>query len=379
MSTSINDDLLQIEEYKLQNPNSFDTPSLLIFEDMLSYNLEEIIKICKSPKNIVPHIKTHKSLDILKLQIASGITSFKCATLKEAELLANSNSGVQEIIISYPIIHIQKIIRLIKLMKDFPNIKWRTIVSTKEHLETLSNFMKNSSLQADVYMDLDTGMHRTGVEPGDEAVKFFIDAKNYSSINILGIHIFDGQTLYKPNIEERSSLVKKSIEYMRYIKNELTKKNITITDNVVGGSWSFHLYLNEPNTRVSPGTWIYWDSRNATQEELNFKIASVVIGQVIDIDYKRDTITTDIGSKSISPDQPIDVRLKLIGKDKAELIAQSEEHGVIKLNGESLDVGDLILAAPGHACTTTILYPHSNLIDKKGNFIKKIPHEARDR
>ena len=44
MSTSINDDLLQIEEYKLQNPNSFDTPSLLIFEDMLSYNLEEIIK-----------------------------------------------------------------------------------------------------------------------------------------------------------------------------------------------------------------------------------------------------------------------------------------------------------------------------------------------
>ena len=379
MSTSINDDLLQIEEYKLQNPNSFDTPSLLIFEDMLSYNLEEIIKICKSPKNIVPHIKTHKSLDILKLQIASGITSFKCATLKEAELLANSNSGVQEIIISYPIIHIQKIIRLIKLMKDFPNIKWRTIVSTKEHLETLSNFMKNSSLQADVYMDLDTGMHRTGVEPGDEAVKFFIDAKNYSSINILGIHIFDGQTLYKPNIEERSSLVKKSIEYMRYIQNELTKKNITITDNVVGGSWSFHLYLNEPNTRVSPGTWIYWDSRNATQEELNFKIASVVIGQVIDVDYKRDTITTDIGSKSISPDQPINVRLKLIGKDKAELIAQSEEHGVIKLNGESLNVGDLILAAPGHACTTTILYPYSNLIDKKGNFIKKIPHEARDR
>ena len=63
MSTSINDDLLQIEEYKLQNPNSFDTPSLLIFEDMLSYNLEEIIKICKSPKNIVPHIKTHKSLE----------------------------------------------------------------------------------------------------------------------------------------------------------------------------------------------------------------------------------------------------------------------------------------------------------------------------
>ena len=61
------------------------------------------------------------------------------------------------------------------------------------------------------------------------------------------------------------------------------------------------------------------------------------------------------------------------------MIAQSEEHGVIKLNGESLNVGDLILAAPGHACTTTILYPHSNLIDKKGNFIKKIPHEARDR
>ena len=73
MSINTNNDLLQIEEYKLQNPNSFDTPSLLIFKDMLSYNLKEIIKICKSPRNIVPHIKTHKSLDILKLQISSGI------------------------------------------------------------------------------------------------------------------------------------------------------------------------------------------------------------------------------------------------------------------------------------------------------------------
>ena len=379
MSINKHNEFLQINEYKLQNPNSIDTPSLLIFEDILYHNIKEIIKICKSTDNIVPHIKTHKSLDILKLQIASGMTSFKCATLKEAELLANNNLGVEEIIISYPVIHIQKLLRLMKLMKDFPEIKWRTIVSTKEHLTTLSSFMKKNGLKIDVYMDLDTGMHRTGVQPGDEAVNFYIDATKYASINMLGIHIFDGHTLYKPDIKERSKLVNKSIEYMRYIHTELAKNNIIIEDNIVAGSWSFHLYLNEPNTRVSPGTWIYWDSRNQTQEELNFKIASVVLGQVIDIDLERDTITTDIGSKSISPDQPMNVRLKLIGKDKAELIAQSEEHGVIKLNGESLKVGDLVLAAPGHACTTTILYPYSNLIDKNGKFIKKLPHQARDR
>ena len=112
--------------------------------------------------------------------------------------------------------------------------------------------------------------------------------------------------------------------------------------------------------------------------ELPFKIAAVVLGQVVDRDPEMDTVTTDVGSKVASPDQPIPNRFTVVGHPRAELTAQSEEHGVVKLNGEKLDVGDYILAAPGHACTTTVKFPFANVVDTHGNIVARYDHTARD-
>ena len=91
-----------------------------------------------------------------------------------------------------------------------------------------------------------------------------------------------------------------------------------------------------------------------------------------------DTVTTDVGSKACSPDQPMSNRFTIIGHPAAELLSQSEEHGVIKLNNESIDVGDFFLAAPGHACTTTVKFPFANVVDCHGEIIGRYDHDARD-
>ena len=39
---------------------------------------------------------------------------------------------------------------------------------------------------------------------------------------------------------------------------------------IVGGSWSFHFYIEEKDIKLSPGTWIYWDTSNIKQKELDF-------------------------------------------------------------------------------------------------------------
>ena len=113
--------------------------------------------------------------------------------------------------------------------------------------------------------------------------------------------------------------------------------------------------------------------------ELPFEIASLILGQVVDRDPEMDTVTVDIGSKACSSDQPLEHRFRIIGYDKAILILQSEEHGVIKLNGEKMEVGDFVLAAPGHACTMTVKFPSTNIVDQEGNIRGKFIHSARDR
>ena len=112
--------------------------------------------------------------------------------------------------------------------------------------------------------------------------------------------------------------------------------------------------------------------------ELDFKVAAVVLGQVIDADPDRDTVTLDTGSKAVSPDQPTEHRFKVVGHSNAVLTAQSEEHGVVALNGEKLEVGEMVLVAPGHACTTTVKFPHALVVDADGDVVGRYHHQARD-
>ena len=104
-----------------------------------------------------------------------------------------------------------------------------------------------------------------------------------------------------------------------------------------------------------------------------------MLGQVVDNNEHEGTATIEIGAKAISCDPPTEKRLKLIDKPNAILVHQNEAHGVIKLNGEILNIGDYVLAEPGHACKVTPKYPHAIKIDANGDISGKINSDARDR
>ena len=365
------------DKYKLLNPDSLDTPAMITYPHLVEQNIDEIIRLCGNPENIVPHAKTHKSSDILNMQLIRGIKSYKCATLKEAEIVAEC--GANQIIIAYPMVHPRKLDRFTSLIKSFPETEFRAIASTQTHLNLLSEASKNAHKDIGTYMDLDTGMRRTGVQPGSSSVQFYQAIDKTIGVEPMGIHVFDGETLYIPDFEQRSQIVQKNIEKMEEIWKSASDSGIQVEDNLAGGSWSFQHYADHPYIRPTPGTWIYWDTRNAEMEELGFQIASLVLGQIVDDDTEMDTATVDIGSKSCSSDQPLEHRFKLIHHQETELVLQNEEHAVVKLNGASLNVGDFVLAAPGHACTLTVKFPYTNVVSKEGSLIGIYQHDARDR
>ena len=368
---------MQAGSYKLTNPEMIDTPAMVTYPHLVKDNIDEIIRMCGGAENIVPHAKTHKSKDILEMQVSKGIFSFKCATLSETEMAIAG--GAREIVLAYPLLHPMKLRRFIGLVETFPNVTFRVIASTEEHLCAISDTATGSGITIGVYMDLDTGMKRTGVQPGTAACEFYLSIAGKKNLDPIGVHVFDGETLYIADYQKRSSMVERTINSLEYIWANADKNHIPVEDNLVGGSWSFNHYIDEPNIRVTPGTWIYWDTRNAEMEELNFEIASLVLGQVIDRDVDQDTVTVDIGSKSSSSDQPLRHRFKIVGSPNTELVSQSEEHGVVKLNGDVLKVGDYVLAAPGHACTLTVKFPFTNVIGEKGLHEGIFKHDARDR
>ena len=73
----------------------------------------------------------------------AGFRSFKCATLREAELLLEN--GVEELIFAYPLVHPKKIDRFLDLKKQYSDASIKAIVSTPEHLDALSNALSKST------------------------------------------------------------------------------------------------------------------------------------------------------------------------------------------------------------------------------------------
>ena len=76
--------------YRIDNTESVISPSLLVYPDRIEENIHRMIDIAGGTEFLRPHIKTYKIAEIIQLQLKHGIQKFKCATITEAELLAES-------------------------------------------------------------------------------------------------------------------------------------------------------------------------------------------------------------------------------------------------------------------------------------------------
>ena len=369
---------IEVGEYKLNHPEAIQTPAMLVFQDMVEYNIREIIRMCGAPEKIVPHVKTHKSPQVLRMQLEAGMVAFKCATLSEAEMVAGA--GGKEIVIAFPITHPAKLERLMALKQSHPTSSISVIAGDPKHVEILSHAAVQYNQDLPVYMDVEVGSeHGTGVQAGEAADQLYLQIARSPGLIPAGIHAYDGHAGDTADPGPRRAVVQANLEKIYAIKSKAARQGLDVPDVIAGGSWSFSFYAEEEGIRVSPGNWIYFDLVNSVMTDLSFKKASAILGQVVDAQEDWDTVTVDIGQKGVSHDPPMSNRFRIMGKAEAELVGQTEEHGVVKLNGEKLEIGDFFLASPGHACMTTFKYPASLAVNGAGDVVGTYYHTARDR
>src|SRR3954469_11079630 len=111
--------------YSLINPETVDTPALLVYKDRVAENIVRIVKSIDNIDRLRPHVKTHKSPEVSRMMLQAGITKFKCATIAEAEMLANV--GAPDVLLAYQPVG-PKISRLCNLALQFPNQKFSCLI-----------------------------------------------------------------------------------------------------------------------------------------------------------------------------------------------------------------------------------------------------------
>ena len=361
--------------YHLQQPEAVETPALLVFPDRIAANIDAAIQLAGGPERLQPHIKTHKLPQVVQLHLARGITRFKCATIAEAELLAQA--GAAEILLAHQPVG-PRIDRLIALARAFPGSQVATIVDDPAILHRLSAAAQAAGLRLPVYLDLDPGMGRTGLRPGAAAQACYAQAAALPGVTPAGLHVYDGH-LRQPHLPDRQAAADAVFAEASAFRDALLAAALPVPSLVLGGSPSFPVHAHRPGVRLSPGTFPLWDAGYAALcPELPFQPAAVLATRVISRPGAG-RLCLDLGHKAVAAENPLDRRVRFLNLTVTEWIGQSEEHLVVGVPDASRwEIGDLVLGLPWHICPTTAL--HQAVIPVRGGEMEAPwPVLARDR
>src|ERR1700730_4191685 len=185
--------------YIIENIDELDSPALVVYPERVKENIGLLKDMIDDPKRLRPHVKTNKSPEATRLLMAAGIHKFKCATIAEAEMLADS--GAADVLLAYQPVG-PKLLRFRALIRKYPDTRFSCLVDNSKAAAVMSESFSEYQLNVPVYLDLNTGMNRTGIAPGEEALRLYTDCLLLTGITPVGLHVYDGH-IRDENMEVR--------------------------------------------------------------------------------------------------------------------------------------------------------------------------------
>jgi D-serine deaminase-like pyridoxal phosphate-dependent protein len=342
-----------MEWFEISNINQVDSPSLAVFPDRVKKNIDIVKQMLPDVKRLRPHVKTHKSAEVSKLLLQEGFTQFKCATIAEAEMLGSVSAP--DVLLAYQPVG-PKADRLAELVKAFPKTKFSCLVDNDAVADHLSEVFKKINHRLPVYIDLNIGMDRTGIKPGDSAESLYKKCQSLQGIISVGLHAYDGH-LRDEDLKVRTEKCDKGFAPVFEMQKNLVNAGLEEPIIVVGGTTTFPIHAKRDKVVCSPGTFIYWDKGYHDKfAEQRFEFAAVLITRVIS-KPTNNTICIDLGHKAVASENPLNNRISFLNASNLEPVGQSEEHLVLKVAGENnYKVGDVLYGIPFHICPTVALH-----------------------
>ena len=364
---------MKIMDYHFSGEEEQDSPSLVYYQNILEENLDKAIGMAGSAQRLWPHIKTHKTSSLLKMQMDRGISRFKCATIAEAELAAMA--GAAQVLVAYPLVG-TAIGRFAKLMDKYEGTTFWAMGDNLEQLALLGKaVIAHNKAPVNTLIDVNLGMNRTGVLP-DKLEDFFKTSAGIEGLCIKGFHCYDGH-LKNKDVNERTAAAKSASESFWQIKVSLEKQGYEIPVLIMGGTPTFPCHKDTQNIFLSPGTLFIQDhGYNINLPDLQFNPGAAIMTRVISHPDKN-LFTVDTGVKAIASD-PVD-RGIIADFPEAKSVLHSEEHWVWKLeNCSPPPVGSILYIIPTHICPTSALYS-GILIVRDGKLVDYWEVGARNR
>lgn len=360
--------------YNIENAEQVETPALVYFEDIIVENTRKALARAGGPSRFWPHVKSHKMEAMIRMQQGMGIERFKCATIAEAQMVAECGAG--HIVLSYPLVG-PNIARFLKLQRSFPKTQFYAIGDNEGQLALLAAASQAEGAETQVLIDVNMGMNRTGMAlSGVKAL--YARCAQLQGIRPVGLHCYDGHVGH-PDLAARAEIARESQKCVYAIRDALQAEGLPCDILIMGGTPTFPVHAPSPDVYLSPGTVFLGDAKCLRNvRELDIVPAAGILTRVISHPAPG-LFTLDLGSKGISTDQP-DGRGVVVGLEEAKPLFQSEEHWVYEMpEGKAPPpIGAMFFVIPMHVCPATALYPFAHVVSG-GRITQRWQVTARDR
>jgi D-serine deaminase-like pyridoxal phosphate-dependent protein len=349
--------------YVVRDTSQVFSPALLFYKDIIRKNVAEAVKLAGDPRRLRPHVKTHKTREIVGMELDAGIVKHKVATIAEAEMVAGC--GVTDVLLAYNLVG-PNCQRMARLVQAFPNCRFSVLADHPVGARALSEEMFAAGQTIDVLIDVDVGQHRTGIAPGPEAASLYELIARSPGLRPGGFHVYDGHN-HQESFAERQAAALKPLGAVLELRSTLEKKGLPVPRLVLGGTPTFPVFakLDLPGAELAPGTCILQDDGYGMHfPDLNqFEPAALLLTRVISKPTPT-RITLDLGYKAVASDPPAGKRCVFLNVSDYQPVLQNEEHFVIETPSASgFQPGDEVYALPTHICPTCALHKQAYVVE----------------
>lgn len=334
-----------------------DTPSVIVDLNRLERNIAEMAGLARAAGVALrPHIKTHKTPAIARMQLAAGAVGITCAKIGEAEALADA--GLTDLFIAYPIVTAIKAQRLAALARR-PGVTIATIADSPEGVAALSAVFAEELELLDVLVKVDTGLGRVGTPPGAATVALARAITAAPGLRFAGVCAHEGYSYSQSDPTTRDVVTRVGVETLVATARELAAAGLRCERVSVGSTPGARAALTVPGvTEVRPGNYVFYDAMQVDLGVVPVERCALRVLTTVVSHAARDRAVVDGGSKTFTSDKGVHGMAGaanhgiILGKDGVVLHALSEEHGWLRLDpgGSDVAIGETLQVIPIHSC-----------------------------
>jgi D-serine deaminase-like pyridoxal phosphate-dependent protein len=265
----------------------------------------------------------------------------------------------------------------VELQRCFPQTHFAAVVDDADVAKAIAVGAHAAGATVELLLDLDCGMHRTGIEPGPRARELYRFLATTPGLKAGGLHCYDGH-LHDKELADRTRRVEEAFVPVEAFRAELQRAGLPVPRFIASGTPTFPVHARRGTEDCSPGTCVFWDAGYAAKcPDLDFLPAALVFTRIIS-KPSGNRLTLDLGHKAIAAENP-HPRVIFLNLPDARAVMHSEEHLVLETpRAAEFAAGDALYGVPWHICPTVNLHGYANVV-RAGHAVEQWRVSGRER